>query len=182
MGAIPLGSGTYFFASLKSIKSGSDRGVELSDDTFSIKSKVNAWLHVSKDPEIKRLDYTVQFNLNGIITIALEQENDKGWSMTDYKCVNLKNREPLSFEDIFKSEAKIKVTNLLVQKAKDECPEQLDAEYTIEDINFEQHPPIVTREGISFVSPCGRSSGHYLGVFTTDFSFHKMTPYLLEGQ
>ena len=84
------------------------------------------------------------------------------------------------FDDIFKSESKSEIHNLAIAKLKEECPEQLDFDDVKEfstnrkKIDF----PIVEYGGVSFISPCERSTGYFLGARVLLFTFEEIKPFL----
>jgi hypothetical protein len=165
---------------LKSLKVENERRVQVTDLPDSIQLKVNNILNVNKESEMQKLSYEVLYNLNGILTIAYTQTKADGWWSTDYFCINLKTGRILTFDDIFKPESRNDVHRLTIEKLKEDCPEQSDSdgvkEYStrIEKIDF----PIVEYSGVSFISPCERSSGYFLGVRLLSIPFEEIKPYL----
>ena len=178
---MPLGisnSTSYEYVRTKTIKNSNDKIVEVTGFSDSVMQKVNSLLKIGKDQEMKSLGYDVRYNLNGILTVAYNQENDEGWSETTYKCINTKVGRYLEFDDIFRSNSKPEIAQLIATKAKENCSEQLDADFSAASIDIKNTQLIVTREGISFSSPCGRSVGYYLGIYTVDFTFDELKQYL----
>ena len=86
----------------------------------------------------------------------------------------------LTFDDIFKSESRSEIHNMSISKIKEECPEQLasgevkEFSTNIKKVDF----PIVGNGGVSFISPCERSSGYFLGVRLLSISFEEIKPFL----
>ena len=180
---IPIGinnSGSYEFAHLKSIKTGNEKRVQVTGLSDSIQLKINNLLNIKKESEMQKLSYEVLYNLNGILTIAYTQTKDDGWWSTDYFCINLKTGRLLTFDDIFKSESRSEIHNLVIAKLKEECSEQLDFDDVKEfstnsnKIDF----PIVEYGGVNFISPCERSAGYFLGVRMLSVTFEEIRPFL----
>ena len=180
---IPIGinnSDNYEFARLKSVKAENEKRVQVTGLPDSIQLKVNNLLNVKKGSEMQKLNYEVLYNLNGILTIAYTQMNEDGWWSTDYFCINLKTGRMLTFDDIFKSESKSDIHNLAILKVNEECSEQLDfddvKEFTTNSKKLDF--PIVDNGGVSFISPCERSAGYFLGVRLLSFTFEAIKPFL----
>ncbi len=184
---LPLGTtenvrGTFDFVRLRKIKDGDNRTLQIIKLTpDSIQSKLNALLALEGGhiDDLKRINGYTLYNLNGILTIAIDQESNGGWQSSEYKCLNVRTGRSLKFEDIFKPESKKEIAKLIVSKARENCPQMLDTDYSEDKINLDETPPIVTRGGIWFLSPCERSAGYFLGAYTLSFSFEEMRPYLM---
>ncbi|MFH0920479.1 MAG: hypothetical protein V1913_08955, partial [Fibrobacterota bacterium] len=180
---IPVGinnPGNYEFAHLKSIKTKNEKRVQVTGLPDSIQLKVNNLLNVKKALEMQELNYEVLYNLNGILTIAYTQKKEDGWWSTNYLCINLKNGGPLTFDDIFKSESRSEIHNLAIVKTKEGCPEQLDFD-DVKEFSTNSNKldfPIVEYGGVSFISPCERSAGYFLGARLLSITFEKIKPFL----
>lgn len=121
---------------------------------------------------------SILYNLNGILTKVFYQEDSQGWWSAHYQCNNLKTGYTLKFEDIFRIDSKPDILAMFISKVKENCPDQFGADYTGEGIDFSENYVVVTRNGISFISPCQRSAGYFQGSYIVDFTFEEMKPYL----
>jgi hypothetical protein len=180
---IPIGIGNpgkFDFAHLKPVKSENEKKVMVTGLPDSIQVKVNNLLNIKKESEMQKLNYEVLYNLNGILTIAYTQTKEDGWWSTEYFCINLRTGRLLRFDDIFKSESKNELQNLAIAKLKEECPDQMDFDNVKEfsTNNEKLEFPIVDNRGVSFVSPCERSSGYFLGVRLLSCTFEEIKPFL----
>jgi hypothetical protein len=167
---------TYDFVKVKSTKVGRDTVVVASGLPAPVLNKVNALLHVSRNSDTQSMTNTVVYNLGGILTVFYNEGAGGGWSSSQFVCINVKEGRPLKFGDIFPETAKQKMLDLYAAKVLENCPEQLDKTFKPDTNALDA--PIVTPDGISFISPCERSIGYYQGPFTVEFEFGEIGSFL----
>jgi uncharacterized protein (TIGR02145 family) len=117
------------------------------------------------------------YNLNGILTREIYEEV-RGWSNVNYACINLKTGKRLEYDDLFKKELMGELIDLIVKKIKEACPGSVGSDFSAKDFNSNENFVFVSRNGISLIAPCQRQAGYFQGVFTVDFTFEEILPYL----
>jgi hypothetical protein len=166
----------YVFLKVRSTKVGGDTVVVASGLPAPVLEKINTLLHATRDGEMQSMKSTVEYNLNGILTVVYNESSGSGFSSAQYVCINTKEGRPLKFRDIFQEGARSKLLELYEAKVREYCGDQLGKDYKPASKDLDN--PIVTHEGITFISPCQRSIGYYSGPFTVEMGFDEAAEFM----